>query len=94
MELSEPYRAATSFFEISGRALVAGERDPFVLAGMARTAMRKRVPELRQANDPAADFVDLGPDYDDQRRGVQRAVRCHIRQLQALGYQVTLQPTA
>jgi len=45
-------------------------------------------------NDPAAEFVDLGPDYYDQRRGTQRAVRSHIRQLQALGYQVTLQPAA
>lgn len=45
-------------------------------------------------NDPAAEFVDLGPDHYDQRRGTQRAVRSHIRQLQALGYQVTLQPAA
>ena len=45
-------------------------------------------------NDPVADFVDLGPNYYDQRRGTQRAVRSHLRQLQALGYQVTLQPAA
>jgi len=45
-------------------------------------------------NDPAAEFVDLGPDHYDQRRGTQRAIRSHIRQLQALGYQVILQPAA
>ncbi|MBA2478985.1 MAG: IS110 family transposase [Sporichthyaceae bacterium] len=45
-------------------------------------------------NDPAADFIDLGPDHYDQRRGTQRAIRSHVRQLQALGYQVTLQPAA
>jgi transposase len=45
-------------------------------------------------DDPSADFVDLGPDYYDQQRGIQRAVRSHLRQLQALGYQVTLQPAA
>ena len=45
-------------------------------------------------NDPATEFIDLGPDHYDQRRGTQRAVRSHIRQLQALGYHVTLQPAA
>jgi transposase len=45
-------------------------------------------------SDPEADFIDLGPDHYDQRRGTQRAIRGHIRQLQALGYRVTLQPVA
>lgn len=45
-------------------------------------------------SDPDTDFIDLGPDHYDQRRGTQRAIRSHIRQLQALGYQVTLQPVA
>ena len=45
-------------------------------------------------NDPDSEFADLGPDHYDQRRGTQRAIRSHIRQLQALGYQVTLQPAA
>lgn len=39
-------------------------------------------------------FVDLGPDHYDNRGGTQRAVRNHIRGLQTLGYQVTLQATA
>src|SRR6187200_3342019 len=41
---------ASDIFGVSGRAmmaaLIAGERDPFMLAGMARTAMRKKIPEL------------------------------------------------
>lgn len=41
-----------------------------------------------------ATFTDLGPDYYDSRGGTQRAVRNHIRSLQALGYQVTLQAAA
>jgi transposase len=41
-----------------------------------------------------ATFIDLGPDYYDNRGGTQRAVRNHIRSLQHLGYQVTLQPAA
>jgi transposase len=44
--------------------------------------------------DPDTDFIDLGPDHYDQHRGTQRAIRAHVRQLQALGYQVTLQPVA
>jgi transposase len=45
-------------------------------------------------NTDEAAFVDLGPDHYDNRGGTQRAVRNHIRGLQALGYQVTLHPAA
>jgi transposase len=45
-------------------------------------------------SDPPVDFVDLGPDHYDRRGGTQRAIRNHIRHLQALGYQVTLRPLA
>jgi transposase len=41
-----------------------------------------------------ATFVDLGVDHYDNRGGTQRAIRNHIRGLQAHGYQVTLQPAA
>jgi transposase len=44
--------------------------------------------------DHAAEFVDLGPQHYDTRAGTQRAVRAHIRGLQALGYTVTLGPAA
>jgi transposase len=43
---------ASDIFGVSGRAmmaaLVAGERDPLILAQMARTGMRKKIPELRR----------------------------------------------
>ena len=45
-------------------------------------------------NDPDTQFIDLGPDHYDHARGTQRAIRNHVRQLQTLGYQVTLQPVA
>lgn len=45
-------------------------------------------------SDPAAEFIDLGPDHYDTRGGTQRAVRNHIHRLQALGYNVTLTPAA
>jgi transposase len=44
---------ATDIFGVSGRsmmaALIAGERDPAVLAQMARTAMRRKIPALEEA---------------------------------------------
>jgi transposase len=45
-------------------------------------------------SDPTARFQDLGVGFDDTRIGPQRAKRNHIRQLEALGDKVTLQPAA
>jgi transposase len=45
-------------------------------------------------SDPQARFVDLGPDFYDNRIGPERKKRNHIRQLEALGYKVTLEPAA
>ncbi|MEO3780816.1 hypothetical protein ABGB16_29195 [Micromonospora sp. B11E3] len=45
-------------------------------------------------SDDQATFNDLGPGHYDNRAGTQRAIRNHIRGLNALGYQVTLQPAA
>jgi len=39
-------------------------------------------------------FHDLGPDHYTNRIGSQRAIRNHIRGLNALGYTVTLNPAA
>jgi transposase len=41
-----------------------------------------------------ARFIDLGPGYYDSRANPQRKVRNHVRELQALGYAVTLNPAA
>jgi transposase len=45
-------------------------------------------------SDPEARFHDLGPDLYDTRIGPEAKKRNHIRQLEALGYKVTLQPAA
>ena len=45
-------------------------------------------------SDPEAHFHDLGPDFYDNRVGPDRKKRNHIRQLEALGYKVTLEPAA
>jgi transposase len=45
-------------------------------------------------SDDDAEFIDLGPDYYATRTHPERKVRLHIRELQALGYSVTLNPAA
>ncbi len=40
--------------------------------------------------DPAARFTDLGPGYYQARTDTDRKLRNHIRQIQALGFDVTL----
>ena len=45
-------------------------------------------------SDENAHFQDLGADYYDQRRGPETIKRSHVRQLEALGYKVTLKPVA
>lgn len=42
-------------------------------------------------SDPRARFIDLGPDFYDNRTGPESKKRKHIRQLEALGYKVTLE---
>jgi transposase len=44
--------------------------------------------------DPAARYHDLGPGYYASRTDKDRKTRNHIRQLEALGYTVTLAPAA
>jgi transposase len=44
--------------------------------------------------DPTARFHDLGAGFYDTHIDPERAKRNHIRQLEALGYRVTLQPAA
>jgi transposase len=44
--------------------------------------------------DPTARFHDLGPDYHSTRVNTGRKIRNLVRQLEALGHTVTLQPAA
>jgi transposase len=45
-------------------------------------------------NDPTARFTDLGPDWHSRRLDPERKTRDLVRQLKALGHEVTLVPTA
>ena len=44
--------------------------------------------------DPAARFTDLGPGWHDEQAGRDRKIRSHLRQLKALGLDVTINPAA
>jgi transposase len=44
--------------------------------------------------DPTARFQDLGTGFYDTPINAERVKRNHIRQLEVLGYKVTLQPAA
>ncbi len=44
--------------------------------------------------DPTSRYRDLGPDFFDTRLRPERRKNNHIRQLEALGYKVTLEPAA
>jgi transposase len=44
--------------------------------------------------DPAARFTDLGPGWHDDHASRDRKIRNHLRQLRALGLEVTLTPSA
>ena len=45
-------------------------------------------------SDPTARFYDLGPDYHTHRIDTTRKIQNHISGLTALGFRVTLEPTA
>jgi transposase len=45
-------------------------------------------------SDPEVRFHDLGPDFYETRVDAERRKRNHVRQLEALGYKVILEPAA
>lgn len=45
-------------------------------------------------SDPDTHFIDLGADFHTRRTNPDHKKRNHIRELEALGYRVTLEPTA
>jgi transposase len=44
--------------------------------------------------DPGARFADLGPGWHERKTDRDRKIRTHLRQLQALGLDVTITPAA
>jgi transposase len=88
-------------------ALAAGRTDTFLGERYRRIARRRGKKKAIVAvgrsiliivwyllSDPDARFHDLGADFYDTRINPERRKRNHIRQLEALGYKVTLEPAA
>ena len=86
-------------------AVVAGRTDTFLGERYRRIARRRGAKRAIVAvgrsvliivwhllADPTARFHDLGAGCYDTRSNAERTKRNHIRQLEALGYKVTLQP--
>ena len=88
-------------------AVAAGKTDTFLGERYRRIARRRGKKKAIVAvgrsilviiwhllSDPDARFHDLGSDFYDNRIGPERKKRNHIRQLEALGFKVTLEPAA
>jgi transposase len=88
-------------------AVVAGRTDTFLGARYRRIARRRGAKKAIVAvgrsiliivwhllADPDARFHDLGAGFYDTHINAERTKRNHVRQLEALGYKVTLQPAA
>ena len=88
-------------------AVAAGRTDTFLGERYRRIARRRGTKRAIVAvgrsilvivwhllADPTARYHDLGPGFYDTRSNAERTKRNHIRQLEALGYTVTLQPAA
>lgn len=85
----------------------AGRTDTFLGARYRRLARRRGKKKALVAvgrsilviiwhllNDADARYQDLGPDHHDRHVNTATVTRAHVRQLEALGYTVTLQPAA
>jgi transposase len=92
---------------LGGAAVAAGRTNTFLGERYRRIARRRGAKRANVAvgrsiliivwhllADPTARFHDLGPGFYQTRTDTQRRTRNHVRQLEALGYTVTLQPAA
>lgn len=88
-------------------AVAAGKTDTFLGERYRRIARRRGKKKAIVAvgrsilviiwhllSDPEARFTDLGSDFYDKRIDPERRKRAHIHQLEALGYNVTIEPAA
>jgi transposase len=88
-------------------AVAAGRTDTFLGERYRRLAKRRGTKKAIVAvgrsiliivwhllADPNLRFHDLGAGFHDTRTNPERAKRNHVRQLEALGYKVTLEPAA
>jgi transposase len=99
----QPYLARV----LGEAAVAAGKTDTFLGERYRRIARRRGKKKAIVAvgrsilviiwhllSDPDARYHDLGSDFYANRIGPERKKRNHIRQLEALGFKVTLEPAA
>jgi transposase len=92
---------------LGNAAAAAAKTDTFLGERYRRIARRRGAKKANVAigrsilviiwhllSDPGARFYDLGPDFYASRTDPDRRRRNHVRQLEALGYTVTLEPAA
>jgi transposase len=92
---------------LGNAAAAAGRTDTFPGERSRRIARRRGAARANVAigrsilvitwhllSDPDARFADLGSDFYTTRTDPDRRMRSHVRQLEALGYTVTLGPAA
>ncbi len=105
--LHRPRRTATSPASSARPPSIAGRTDTFLGARYRRIARRRGKKKAIVAigrsilviiwhllADPDASFHELGADHYDRHVNTGAKRRTHIRQLEALGYKVTLEPAA
>jgi transposase len=80
-----------TFFGERYRRLVRRRGRQRALVAVARSIL---VVVWHLLDDPTARFIDLGADFYDKRINKDRRTRDLVRQLHALGHQVTLSPAA
>jgi transposase len=91
-----------------GQAALGAARTPTFLGERYRRIARRRGPAKAQVAvarsllviiwhllaEPTARYSDLGPDHYAHHTSTDKKIRNHVRQLQALGLEVTLTPAA
>jgi transposase len=93
---------------ILGEAAIGAARTDTFLGERYRRIARRRGPQKAMVavgrsilvitwhllSDPSTRYADLGADFYDTRINPQRRIQAHVRQIEALGYKVSLEPAA
>ncbi len=93
---------------VLGEAAIGAARTDTFLGERYRRIARRRGPQKATVavgrsilviswhllSDPGTRYADLGADFYDTRINPQRRIRAHVRQIEALGCKVTLEPAA